>query len=200
MKGLIFLLLLLLPLSTAPLCRAAASERAVFAGGCFWCMEAPFEKLPGVLSVTSGYTGGHTVNPTYQEVSAGGTGHVEAVSVEYDPAVIPYSSLLTVFWHNIDPTVSDRQFCDVGRQYRSAIFYMNEKQRIRAVQSKADLAKNRPFRDAVVTEIAAASQFYPAEEYHQHYYRKNPLRYSYYRASCGRDRRLKELWGAAAGH
>lgn len=179
---------------------AANLEKAIFAGGCFWCMEAPFDQLPGVVSVTSGYTGGHTKNPTYNEVSSGGTGHAEAVQVVYDPSKISYSSLLAVFWRNIDPTVTDRQFCDVGHQYRAAIFYQGEEQRKPALQSKAALEKSRPFREAVVTEIAPASEFYPAEEYHQHYYKKNPLRYSYYRSGCGRDKRLKELWGSGAGH
>lgn len=179
---------------------AAGVEKALFAGGCFWCMEAPFDKLPGVVSVTSGYTGGHTKNPTYKEVSAGGTGHAEAVQVVYDPSVISYAALVTVFWHNIDPTVTDRQFCDVGHQYRAAIFYAGEEQRKSALHSKALLEKSRPFREAVVTEITPATEFYRAEEYHQHYYKKNPLRYSYYRNGCGRDKRLKELWGGSAGH
>lgn len=179
---------------------AAELEKAIFAGGCFWCMEAPFDKLPGVVSVTSGYTGGHTKNPTYEEVSAGGTGHAEAVQIVYDPARISYAALLTVFWHNIDPTVTDRQFCDTGHQYRAGIFYLGKQQHELAVQSKAALEKNKPFRGAVVTEITPATEFYPAEEYHQHYYKKNPLRYKFYRNGCGRDGRLKELWGSAAGH
>lgn len=179
---------------------AAALEKAIFAGGCFWCMEAPFDKLPGVVSVTAGYTGGEKKNPTYKEVSTGGTGHAEAVLIVYDPAKISYRSLLGVFWRNIDPTVVDRQFCDVGHQYRAAIFYLGEGQRKAALLSKAALDKNRPFREPVVTEIIPAAEFYPAEEYHQHYYKKNPLRYSYYRTGCGRDKRLKELWGSGVGH
>jgi peptide-methionine (S)-S-oxide reductase len=179
---------------------AAAMEKATFAGGCFWCMEAPFDKLDGVVSVTSGYTGGEKRNPTYEEVSAGGTGHAEAVQVVYDPQRISYARLLDVFWHNIDPTVKDRQFCDHGHQYRSAIFYHGEEQGRIARKSRDSLEKNRSFREPVVTEITAAGEFYPAEEYHQHYYRKNPLRYKYYRTSCGRDKRLKELWGSGAGH
>lgn len=175
-------------------------EKATFAGGCFWCMEHPFDQLPGVVSVTSGYTGGHTKNPTYQEVSAGGTGHAESVQIIYDPSKISYEKLLTVYWHNIDPTVKDRQFCDTGHQYRSAIFYHTEAQRRLALQSKEALEKSKPFRGPIVTEITKAGEFYPAEEYHQHYYKKNPLRYAYYRASCGRDHRLKELWGNEAGH
>ena len=179
---------------------AADLEKAIFAGGCFWCMEAPFDKLPGVVSVTAGYTGGHKKNPTYKEVSAGGTGHAEAVQVVYDPSKISYSALLAVFWRNVDPTVTDRQFCDVGHQYRAAIFYQGEEQRKSALQSKAEVEKSRPFREAVVTGITPATEFYPAEEYHQHYYKKNPLRYSYYRSGCGRYKRLKELWGSGAGH
>jgi peptide-methionine (S)-S-oxide reductase len=178
----------------------AKLEKATFAGGCFWCMEPPFEKLPGVVSVTSGYTGGHVKNPTYEEVSAGGTGHAEAVQVLYDPSKISYAKLLEVFWHNVDPTVKDRQFCDIGHQYRTAIFYHTEEQRRLALRSKEELEKNKPFKGPIVTEIVPASTFYPAEEYHQHYYRKNPIRYSYYRAACGRDSRLRELWGSAAGH
>lgn len=175
-------------------------EKAVFAGGCFWCMEAPFDQLPGVVSVTPGYIGGKKKNPTYKEVSAGGTGHAEAVQILYDPAKISYEKLLTVFWHNIDPTVKDRQFCDSGDQYRSAIFYASGEQQRTALQSKKALEKNKPFREPIVTEISQAGEFYPAEEYHQQYYKKNPVRYKYYRNSCGRDQRLKELWGSAAGH
>jgi peptide-methionine (S)-S-oxide reductase len=173
-------------------------ETATFAGGCFWCMEAPFDKLPGVVSVTVGYTGGHVRNPTYEQVSAGGTGHAEAVRIVFDPAKVRYDRLLEIFWRNIDPTVKDRQFCDEGHQYRSAIFYHSEDQRARALRSMSLLEKNKPFAAPIVTEIVSAGQFYPAEEYHQHYYQKNPIRYAYYRAACGRDRRLKELWGNSA--
>jgi peptide-methionine (S)-S-oxide reductase len=179
---------------------AIKTEKATFAGGCFWCMEHPFDELPGVVSVMSGYTGGQKKNPTYEEVSAGGTGHAESVQIVYDPARISYTKLLDVYWRNIDPTVRDRQFCDAGHQYRSAIFYHGEEQHRLALQSKAALEKSKPFREAVVTEITQAGEFYPAEEYHQHYYKKNPLRYKYYRTGCGRDKRLKELWGRAAGH
>ena len=178
----------------------ATTEKATFAGGCFWCMEAPFDKLPGVVSVTPGYSGGQVKNPTYEQVSAGVTGHAESVQVIFDPSKTSYSRLLDVYWRNIDPTVTDRQFCDVGSQYRSAIFYHGEEQRRAALQSKAALEKNKPFKGPVVTEITAAGEFYPAEEYHQHYYKKNPLRYKFYRNGCGRDRRLKELWGSATGH
>jgi peptide-methionine (S)-S-oxide reductase len=178
----------------------AGSEKATFAGGCFWCMVQPFESLKGVISVTSGYTGGHKVNPSYEEVSAGGTGHAESVQILYDPAVISYQQLLDVFWRNIDPTVSNRQFCDVGNQYRSAIFFHTPKQEQLAKASKIALEKSRALNKPVVTEITAASAFYPAEDYHQGYYKKNPLRYKYYRNGCGRDKRLKELWGDQSGH
>jgi len=178
---------------------AGKLEKADFAGGCFWCMEHPFDALPGVVSVTSGYTGGWQKNPTYKEVSAGGTGHAEAVQVVFDPAKIKYGTLLEVYWHNVDPTAKDRQFCDTGHQYRSAIFYHTEEQHREALQSKAALEKAKPFKEPVVTEIVPAGEFYPAEEYHQHYYKKNPFRYEFYRKGCGRDRRLKELWGNAAG-
>ncbi|WP_224984315.1 peptide-methionine (S)-S-oxide reductase MsrA [Geomonas agri] len=190
---------LLLILAVAGSSPAAQLQKATFAGGCFWCMEHPFDELPGVVSVTSGYTGGHTKNPTYEEVSAGGTGHAESVQILYDPTKIGYDKLLNRYWHNIDPTVKDRQFCDVGHQYRSAIFYHNEEQRRLALQSKQALEKNKQLKSPIQTEIVAATEFYPAEEYHQHYYKKNPLRYSYYRLSCGRDHRLKELWGDKAG-
>lgn len=175
-------------------------EKATFAGGCFWCMEAPFDKLPGVVSVTPGYTGGKVKNPTYQQVSAGGTGHAEAVQIVYDPSRLGYAKLLEVFWHNTDPTVIDRQFCDVGSQYRPAIFFHSEEQRLLALKSKEALGKTKPFKEPIVTEVTKADEFTPAEEYHQHYYKKNPIRYQYYRNGCGRDKRLKELWGDAAGH
>jgi peptide-methionine (S)-S-oxide reductase len=175
-------------------------EKATFAGGCFWCMEAPFDKLPGVVSVTSGYTGGKLKNPTYKQVAAGGTGHTEAVQIVYDRSRIGYDKLLDVYWVNTDPTVGDRQFCDVGSQYRPGIFYHTEEQRLLALKSKEALGKNKPFKEPIITEVTMASEFYPAEEYHQHYYKKNPIRYSYYRNGCGRDQRLKELWGDAAGH
>jgi peptide-methionine (S)-S-oxide reductase len=172
--------------------------RATFAGGCFWCMEPPFEKLAGVVSVTSGYTGGQKPNPTYEEVSAGATGHAETVEVVYDPQKVSYAQLLDVFWHNVDPTQADGQFCDHGRQYRTAIFTHDEEQRRLAEESKKQLQARLP--KPVVTEIVPASRFYPAEEYHQDFYKRNPVRYYSYRAGCGRDRRLKELWGEAAGH
>jgi peptide-methionine (S)-S-oxide reductase len=168
--------------------------KATYAGGCFWCMEHPFEELDGVVSVTSGYTGGHKKNPTYEEVSAGSTGHAESIEILYDPQKISYARLLEVFWHNIDPTVKDQQFCDRGHQYRSAIFYHNEEQKRLAEQSKQEVMKR--FK-TVYTEIVAATTFYPAEEYHQDFYKKNSVRYKLYRTGCGRDRRLKELWGTS---
>jgi peptide-methionine (S)-S-oxide reductase len=173
---------------------AAASEaRAIFAGGCFWCSEADFEKVAGVLDVRSGYTGGSEKNPTYKEVAGGKTGHTEAVEVRYDPAQVSYAELLDIYWRSIDPTVRDRQFCDVGRQYRTAIFVAGASEKQLAESSKARVAGE--LGKPVFTEIQTATKFYPAEKYHQDYYRKNPLRYKYYRSSCGRDRRLREIWG-----
>ena len=173
---------------------------ATFAGGCFWCMEPPYDKLPGVDATISGYTGGQTVNPTYAQVSSGTTGHAEAVQVIYDPAKVSYEKLLEVFWVNVDPTVKDRQFCDTGNQYRTAIFYRDEAQRKAAEASKAAIEKSKPFKEPIVTPIVMAGPFYPAEEYHQDYYKKNPVRYQLYRSGCGRDARLKQLWGERAGH
>jgi len=168
---------------------------ATFAGGCFWCMEGPFDKLQGVTSTTSGYTGGHTENPTYKQTSTGKTGHTEAVQIVYDPEQVSYEKLLDVFWHNIDPTTADQQFCDRGSQYRSEIFYHNDEQKQQAEASKAALDKNKPFEELIVTQISKASTFYAAEDYHQDYYKKNPIRYRYYRHGCGRDKRLEQLWG-----
>jgi len=170
---------------------------AIFAGGCFWCMEPPFDKLPGVTATISGYTGGSKVNPTYQEVSAGSTGHAEAVQVIYDPKKVTYEKLLETYWVNVDPTVKDRQFCDSGTQYRTSIFYSDDAQRKAAEASKAALDKSKPFKEAIVTPIVMAGAFYPAEEYHQDYYKKNPVRYKFYRLNCGRDARLAEVWGKA---
>lgn len=177
---------------------APSVATAVFAGGCFWCMEPPFDKVDGVISTTSGYTGGHVENPTYHEVSAGGTGHAEAVEIRYDPNKVSYETLLDIFWHNIDPLAQDRQFCDRGTQYRSAIFYQDDEQKRMAVESKEKVAKQKGWN--IATEIVAASTFYPAEDYHQDYYLKNPVRYKYYRNGCGRDQRLEQLWGKAAAH
>jgi peptide-methionine (S)-S-oxide reductase len=170
-------------------------EKATFAGGCFWCMEHAFEELDGVVSTTSGYTGGRTENPTYREVSAGGTGHAEAVEVLYNPKKTSYEKLLDVFWQNIDPTAADHQFCDYGNQYRSEIFYHNDEQKRLAERSKTALEHSKPFKEPIVTKITLASVFYRAEEYHQDFYKKNPIRYKFYRYNCGRDQRLRELWG-----
>ena len=188
------------PSAPAAKVKPAVTAVATFAGGCFWCMEGPFDVLDGVISTTSGYTGGTKKDPTYQEVSAGRTGHTEAVQIVYDPAKVTYEKLLDVFWRNIDPTVANRQFCDSGSQYRSGIFYHNDVQKKAADASKLALDKSKPFKGAIVTEITAATEFYAAEEYHQDYYLKNPVRYRYYRQGCGRDARLKELWGEKAGH
>lgn len=170
---------------------------AIFAGGCFWCMEPPFDKLPGVLSTTSGYIGGHVVNPTYKQVSSGRSGHIEAVEVRYDPSKVSYSQLLEVFWRNIDPLAVNRQFCDGGPQYRSALFPRDPAQRAEAEASLKTLADSGRFDAPIATEILDATTFYPAEDYHQDYYLKNPVRYRYYRYSCGRDARLEALWGEA---
>jgi peptide-methionine (S)-S-oxide reductase len=175
--------------------KASDPATATFAGGCFWCMEGPFDRLDGVVSTTVGYTGGAVEHPTYKQVSAGGTGHAEAVQVTYDPQQISYSELLDVFWRNIDPLTADGQFCDKGNQYRSAIFYHNDKQKRLAESSKAALAQSGRFEQPIVTEIQSATAFYPAEDYHQDYYQKNPIRYKFYRFTCGRDNRLRELWG-----
>ena len=178
---------------------AEGLARATFAGGCFWCMEHPYDELEGVKSTTSGYTGGHLENPTYREVSSGSTGHTEVVVVIYNPKKISYEELLKVFWRNIDPLTPNRQFCDAGSQYRTGIFYHNEEQRRLAEESKKALEKSGRFSQPIVTEITAAAKFYVAEDYHQDYYEKNPIQYAIYRYSCGRDRRLKELWGEAHG-
>ncbi len=170
-------------------------KQAIFAGGCFWCMEPPFDKLDGVISTTSGYTSGHKINPTYKEVSAGHSGHTEAVKIIYDPEKISYSQLLDTFWKNIDPVADNAQFCDHGTQYRSGIYYLDIEQEKAARLSLQKIEMNNSFMKDIATEIVAASTFYPAEEYHQDYYLKNPLRYKYYRYSCGRDQRLSEIWG-----
>lgn len=192
----IMILLFVLTLPALAAERPAAGkmlEKATFAGGCFWCMQPPFDGLDGVVSTTVGYTGGQKKNPTYEEVSAGGTGHAEAVEILYDPTRIGYGRLLEIFWRNVDPLTANRQFCDSGNQYRSAVFHHNQEQRRLAEETKARLERERGWR--VVTEIVAAGPFYRAEEYHQSYYKKNPIRYKYYRTGCGRDHRLKELWG-----
>jgi peptide-methionine (S)-S-oxide reductase len=176
------------------------TAKATFAGGCFWCMQAAFEGLPGVVSTTVGYTGGTTKDPSYEEVGSGDTGHVEAIQVEYDPGKVRYEALLDVFWHNVDPTDSAGQFCDRGTQYRSAIFYYDEEQKRLAEKSKAEAAKDLQVADPIVTAIVPASAFYRAEEYHQNFYRKNPLRYRMYSKGCGRDGRRAEVWGRAPVH
>lgn len=186
-----FTLALLLISTTAAV--QAATATAVFAGGCFWCIEKDFEALPGVVAVESGYTAGKTTNPTYESVSAGRTGHTEAVRVVYDPAKVSYAQLVEYFWRHIDPTVKDRQFCDVGSQYRSGIYWGNETERQVIESSRDALIKSGRFK-TIHTELAGASPFYLAEDYHQDYYKKNTVRYNYYRLSCGRDARVKELW------
>ncbi|MBK8766890.1 MAG: peptide-methionine (S)-S-oxide reductase MsrA [Burkholderiaceae bacterium] len=178
---------------------AAAPAKAIFAGGCFWCVESDFDKIPGVLSTVSGYIGGTVANPTYEQVSRKSTGHAEAVEISFDPQKVTYAQLLEYFWRTIDPTVKDRQFCDAGSPYRTAIFTVGEEQMRLARASLAALEKSKPFKEPVVTQVAAAGTFYPAEDYHQDYYKKNPIRYEYYRTSCGRDARLKQLWGDKAG-
>jgi peptide-methionine (S)-S-oxide reductase len=178
---------------------APQSERAVatFAGGCFWCVESDFDHVKGVISTTSGYTGGHVKNPTYHQVSAGGTGHAESVEIIYDPGQVTYAQLLTYFWHHVDPTVKDRQFCDVGHQYRTAIFVHNDEQRKLAEASKKKVEAE--LKKPIYTEIVAAGPFYKAEGYHQDYYKKNPVQYRFYRWNCGRDQRIKQIWGAHKG-
>ena len=166
---------------------------AVFAGGCFWCMEPPFDKLDGVVSTVSGYTGGSVVNPTYQQVSGGRTGHIEALQVQYDPKKVTYERLLEVFWRQVDPFDAGGQFCDRGQQYGTAIFAQNDEERRLAERSKQEVTKQ--LGKAVVTPVVPAATFYPAEDYHQDYYKKNPVRYNYYRYSCGRDKRLEQVWG-----
>ena len=184
--------------TTHPSADKGATEDAVFAGGCFWCMEPPFDKLTGVISTTSGYTGGTQAKPTYEQVSAGGTGHAEAIKVVFDPAKVSYKQLLDVFWHNIDPFAIDQQFCDHGNQYRSAVFTSGPEQLRLAEESKRELEASGRFDKPIVTQIVPASTFYPAEDYHQDYYQKNPVRYKFYRYNCGRDARLEQIWGGSA--
>ena len=188
--------LLLVPLLLGVLHASADEATAVFAGGCFWCMEPPYDKLPGVLDTTSGYSGGHTENPTYEQVTAGGTAHLESVRVTYDPDRISYEELLAVFWRNIDPFDDRGQFCDRGSSYRSAVFVATEAEGILAEAGKSDIEIR--FGRKVATRVLPAATFYPAEGYHQNYYTNNPLRYRYYRYRCGRDQRLREVWGEAA--
>ncbi len=169
---------------------------ATFAGGCFWCMEEAYDKVPGVISTTSGYMGGKKRYPTYEEVSAGVTGHTEVVQVAYDPTRVSYERLLEVFWRNVDPTVRDRQFCDTGSQYRTEIFVHGDEQKKAAEASKATVEKSKPFKEPIVTPITLAGEFFAAEAYHQDYHQRNPARYTYYKTGCGREARLKQLWGA----
>jgi peptide-methionine (S)-S-oxide reductase len=176
-----------------PVPEGASVGVALFAGGCFWCMEKPFDQMPGVLSTTSGYAGGAVESPSYEQVSSGGTGHIEVVEVRFDPSKVTYAQLLNTFWRNVDPLAVNRQFCDAGPQYRSAVFALDEEQRALAEASRDELSKR--FGREVATEVLPAARFWPAEDYHQDYYLKNPIRYSYYRSRCGRDARLKDLWG-----
>ncbi len=190
------------PTPRAPSTSAAkppARAVATFAGGCFWCMEGPFESLPGVVSVLSGYTGGARQSPTYEEVSAGTTGHAESVQVLYDPSRVSYDQLLERYWHNVDPLDGSGQFCDHGNQYRPAIFVHDVAQRQAAERSLQQLAASGRLKGKIAVQIVAASTFYPAEDYHQDFYKTNPIRYQSYRTGCGRDRRLRELWGDQAG-
>ena len=177
---------------------SAPTAKATFAGGCFWCVESDFDKVPGVLSTTSGYTGGKVANPTYEQVASKLTGHAEVVQIVFDPTRVTYEQLLEKFWRTIDPTTKDAQFCDHGSPYRTAI-YTHDAAQLKAAQSSlAALQKNKPFKEPIVTEIVMAGPFYAAEDYHQDYYKKNPVRYQYYRTACGRDARLKQLWGDKA--
>jgi peptide-methionine (S)-S-oxide reductase len=190
-------LLLAACLLAAAMTTASAQDKtakAIFAGGCFWCVEADFDKVPGVLSTTSGYINGKTKNPTYKEVSAGGTGYVEAVEIVYDPSKVTYTKLLDVFWRNIDPLVKDKQFCDTGDMYRTGIYFLDDEQKKLADESKVKVAAKFAPR-MVYTEIVRADTFYKAEDYHQDYYKKNEARYNFYRWNCGRDQRLEQLWG-----
>jgi peptide-methionine (S)-S-oxide reductase len=175
-----------------------ATAKATFAGGCFWCVEEVYDKVPGVISTVSGYMGGHVKNPTYEQVSTARTGHAEVVQVEYDPSKVTYARLLEVFWRNIDPTQKDGQFCDHGPQYRSGIFYHNDEQKRLAEGSRLNLSKNKPFKGEIVTEITRATEFYSAEGYHQDFHTKSPTRYKFYKSGCGRDARLQQLWGKPA--
>ncbi len=180
-------------LSSISIVAFAENDVAVFAGGCFWCMEGPFDKLDGVISTTSGYTGGHTENPTYEQTSSGRTGHYEAVEIEYDPTKVSYQKLLDVYWKNVDPFDARGQFCDKGPQYRAAIFTKNDEEKKLASNSKAAIQEKLKNKATVVTEILSAKKFYAAEDYHQNYYINNPVRYKYYRYACGRDKRLEQV-------
>ena len=177
-----------------PTATSGTAAKAYFAGGCFWCMEEAFEKLDGVLDVVSGYMGGSVKNPSYEQVSAGQTGHAESVEIRYDPAKVTYTQLLEAFWRNVDPITPNAQFCDHGNQYRAAIFYQGEDERRAAEDSKRAIEQSKRFSTPIVTQLTAASEFYPAEEYHQDFYKKNPIRYKYYKFTCRRSQRLESLW------
>ena len=191
----ILLTFIFLQFAFAAASQAAKLESAVLAGGCFWCIEADYEKLDGVVDVVSGYAGGHIKNPTYKQVSAGGSGHIEVVKVTYDANKINYSQILDYFWRHVDPTRDDGQFCDRGPQYRPAIFYQDEAQKELAMASVKKTEKIKPFSQPLKVELIKLTTFYPAEDYHQDYYKKNPIRYNFYRYNCGRDARVEQLWG-----
>lgn len=193
-RNILLTILLIFPLSQISHAQQK-TETAILAGGCFWCIESDFEKLDSVVSAVSGYIGGHIDNPTYQQVSAGKSGHIEAAIITYDPSKISYAEILNYFWRHIDPTTDKGQFCDFGPQYRPAIFYQDEQQHQQALASIEIIEKQKTFSDPLKVELIAASKFYPAEDYHQDYYKKNPVRYKFYRYSCGRDERVKALWG-----
>lgn len=195
MRTVMFTIVSAFALGVVMTANAQQLEKATFAGGCFWCMEQPFDELDGVISTTSGYTGGQKDDPTYREVSAGTTGHAESVEVLFDPDKVSYSELLDVFWRNIDPTTPDRQFVDVGTQYRTAIFYHSDEQKRLAEESREKMDGSGRFGKPVVTEITPAGTFYRAEDYHQDYYKKNPIRYKFYRLGSGRDKYLRQIWG-----
>jgi peptide-methionine (S)-S-oxide reductase len=194
-RSLYMFLIVLLVAATGSAGHAAEQAKAVFAGGCFWCMEEVFEKVEGVVSVTSGYMGGQKANPTYEDVSAGGTGHAESVEVVYDPAKVSYQKLLDHFWKNVDPLTPNAQFCDHGTQYRAAIFYGNDEEKRQAEASRQAVEQSKRFTEPIVTQIVSAAKFYPAEDYHQDFYKKNPARYKFYKYTCGRAQRLEQLWG-----
>ena len=197
MCGILYLSMVVagVPVSGGQAADPSALAKAFFAGGCFWCMEEVFEKVPGVISVTSGYMGGRVENPSYEQVSGGGTGHAEAVEVSYDPQKVSYAKLLDAFWRNVDPVTANAQFCDHGSQYRAVIFYQTDAEKRLAEESKRTLEQSKRFAQPIETELVMASRFYPAEDYHQDFYKKNPIRYKFYKYNCGRAQRLEELWG-----
>ncbi len=195
MKRLIFAGFIIAALAASAAHGQTKPAIATFAGGCFWCTEADFDKVPGVISTTSGYIGGKVANPTYYQVSDGTTGHAEAVQIAFDPAKVTYQQLLDVYWHSIDPLAKNRQFCDSGSQYRTAIFYHDAEQRKLAEASKKAIEDSGRFKEPIQTQIVMATTFYPAEEYHQDFHIKNPTKYKFYRWNCGRDQRLEQLWG-----